>query len=212
MSKILGGKYALNIAKFLSWPSQRDKPPRAEFGRKLRVMIVIAIGANLRGVAGSPRDNCEAALVALDAAGVTIRRRSSWYRSPPWPPPSGDDDGQPWYVNGVVLAETSQGPVELLATLHAIEARFGRVRSSATVNAARPLDLDLVDYDGMVRDAAPPILPHPRLDARAFVLRPLAEIAPNWRHPKSGRSVKDLADALPSDAIAEPLPEAAKST
>jgi len=163
-------------------------------------MIVIAIGANLPGPAGSPRENCEAALRSLAAAGVTITRRSRWYRSPPWP-----SSDQPWYVNGVALADTRQGPAELLATLHAVEARFGRVRSPDTVNAARPLDLDLIDYDGLVREAAPPILPHPRLEARAFVLRPLADIAPDWRHPKSGRGVKDLVDHLPPDAIAEPL-------
>jgi len=163
-------------------------------------MIVIAIGANLPGPAGSARDNCEAALRALAAAGVTILKGSRWYRSPPWPP-----SDQPWYVNGVALARTTQAPAELLATLHAVEARFGRVRSQDTVNAARPLDLDLIDYDGLVREGAPPILPHPRLDGRAFVLRPLAEIAPNWRHPRTGRSAKDLADALPPDAVAEPL-------
>jgi 2-amino-4-hydroxy-6-hydroxymethyldihydropteridine diphosphokinase len=163
-------------------------------------MIVIAIGANLPGPAGSARDNCEAALAAFDAAGVAVRARSRWYRSPPWPP-----SDQPWYVNGVALVATTLDPVQLLATLHTIEARFGRVRSQDTVNAARPLDLDLIDYEGMVRETAPPILPHPRLDARAFVLRPLAEIAPNWRHPKSGRALKDLLAALPSDAVAEPL-------
>lgn len=168
-------------------------------------MIVIAIGANLPGPAGSALQNCEGALVALDDAGVVVRRRSRWYRSPPWAP---SDRGapQPWYVNGVVIVDTTLDPAALLAVLHRIEARFGRVRTPDTVNAPRPLDLDLIDYDGVVRDGEPPILPHPRADSRAFVLRPLAEIAPNWRHPKSGRSVKDLLDALPADAIAEPLP------
>jgi len=169
-------------------------------------MIVIAIGANLPGPAGSARANCEAALVALDAAGVRIKQRSRWYRSPPWPP-SGHGAAQPWYVNGVALVETALGPVDLLRTLHAIEQRFGRVRTKDTVNAARPLDLDLIDYEGMVRETEAPILPHPRLDARAFVLKPLADIAPNWRHPRTGCFVKDLLDALPSEAVAEPLPE-----
>lgn len=169
-------------------------------------MIVIAVGANLPGPAGSPRDNCEAALVALDAGGVIVRARSRWYRSPPWAP--GQTAPQPWYVNGVVAVETTLDPVALLSTLHAIEARFGRVRTPEAVNAPRPLDLDLIDYHGLVRDEAPPILPHPRVESRAFVLRPLAEIAPNWRHPKSGRSVKDLLDTLPPDAVAEPLPDA----
>lgn len=176
-------------------------------------MIVIAIGANLPGPSGSALQNCEAAIAALDAAGIIVRRRSRWYRSPPWVPPepamrgtiSQHDAPQPWYVNGMVLVETARDPADLLAALHEIEARFGRVRTSATANAPRPLDLDLIDYNGLVRDGDPPLLPHPRLESRAFVLRPLAEIAPNWRHPKSGRSVKDLLDALPPDAVAEPL-------
>lgn len=172
-------------------------------------MIVIAIGANLPGPTASALQNCEAAVAALDAAGVTVRRRSRWYRSPPWVPANSTSSEavspQPWYVNGVVCVETTRAPEDLLATLHRIEAQFGRVRTAGTVNAARPLDLDLIDYNGVVRDHEPPILPHPRLESRAFVLRPLAEIAPNWRHPKSGRSLKDLLQALPADAVAEPL-------
>jgi 2-amino-4-hydroxy-6-hydroxymethyldihydropteridine diphosphokinase len=171
-------------------------------------MIVIAIGANLPGPAGTPRQNCEAALAALERHGVAIRRRSGWYRSPPWQPPDPQGNGgapQPWYVNGVAIVETALDPAALLALLHRIEAEAGRVRAAGMVNAARPLDLDLIDYDGLVRRAPPPVLPHPRLAARAFVLKPLAEIAPDWRHPESGRSVKDLLAALPPDAVAEPL-------
>jgi 2-amino-4-hydroxy-6-hydroxymethyldihydropteridine diphosphokinase len=163
-------------------------------------MILIAVGANLPGPAGTPRDNCEAALVALAAAGVGVIRRSRWYRSPPWPP-----SDQPWYVNGVVVVRTDLDPAALLAVMHGIERQFGRVREAGAANAARPLDLDLIDYDGLVRDDPPPVLPHPRLEGRAFVLRPLADVAPAWRHPRTGRSVGDLLAGLPADAIAEPL-------
>ena len=174
-------------------------------------MIVIAIGANLPGPNRTPLQNCEAALAALAARGVHIKKRSRWYRSPPWTPekqgPAGSDQPQenPWYVNGVAIIETMLDPAALLALLHQIEAQFGRVRDPRTVNAPRPLDLDLIDYNGQVRHAAPPVLPHPRLEGRAFVLRPLAEIAPDWRHPESGRRAKDLAAALPPEAVAEPL-------
>jgi 2-amino-4-hydroxy-6-hydroxymethyldihydropteridine diphosphokinase len=183
-------------------------------------MIVIAIGANLPGPAGSPLQNCEAALTALAARGLRVKTRSRWYRSPPWSPeqtaaPSSpdhnrDEGTQPWYVNGVAIIETMLDAPALLALLHQIEAQFGRSRDPARRYAARSLDLDLIDYDGMIRTAAP-VLPHPRVQERAFVLRPLAEIAPNWRHPESGRSVKDLLAALPSDAIAEPLQAAQKA-
>jgi 2-amino-4-hydroxy-6-hydroxymethyldihydropteridine diphosphokinase len=164
-------------------------------------MILIAVGANLPGPAGTPRDNCEAALVALGNAGVRVVRRSRWYRTPPWPPGS----GQPWYVNGVAAVETTLDPAALLALMHRIERDFGRVRAAGAVNAARPLDLDLIDHDGLVRDSPPPVLPHPRLEGRAFVLRPLAEVAPDWRHPRTGRPLTELLAGLPPDAVAEPL-------
>jgi 2-amino-4-hydroxy-6-hydroxymethyldihydropteridine diphosphokinase len=163
-------------------------------------MILIAVGANLPGPAGPPLQNCEAALAALAVEGVRIVARSRWYRTPPWPV-----SDQPWYVNAVVAAETALDPPALLALLHKIEARLGRERTAGTVNAARPLDLDLIDYEGLIREAPPPALPHPRLEGRAFVLRPLSDIAPNWRHPKTGRSLKDLLAELPADAIAEPI-------
>ena len=78
--------------------------------------------------------------------------------------------------------------------LHETETAFGRIRS--TRNAPRTLDLDLLDYDGLVQDC-PPLLPHPRIAQRGFVLVPLAEVAPHWRHPVTGRAVQDLIAALP---------------
>ena len=115
-------------------------------------------------------------------------------------PPS----GQPWFVNGVVEVETDLPPAALLAVLHGIEDRFGRTRT--VPNAARPLDLDLLDYDGRVSNGEDGVeIPHPRLHVRAFVLLPLAELAPGWRHPRTGQALAELIAALPPGGEARPI-------
>jgi 2-amino-4-hydroxy-6-hydroxymethyldihydropteridine diphosphokinase len=99
--------------------------------------------------------------------------------------------------------ETSLPPAELLELLHEVEAEFGRTRNVR--NEARILDLDLIAYNDHVSNAAGgPILPHPRLHERAFVLLPLADIDPQWRHPVSGTPISALVSALPGDQRAEP--------
>lgn len=158
-------------------------------------MILLGLGANLPSAIGPPVATLDAALDALAAAGVIIRRRSSWYRSAPVP--AGD---QPWYVNGVVAVETRLGAPALLALLHRVEARFGRIRRER--NEPRVVDLDILDYDGEIR-AEGPMLPHPRMHERSFVLLPLREVAPDWRHPISGAALPVLIAALPSDQLTE---------
>jgi 2-amino-4-hydroxy-6-hydroxymethyldihydropteridine diphosphokinase len=162
-------------------------------------MILVALGANLPGPAGPPLAQCEAALGKLAEAGVTVIARSRWYESAPVPAAD-----QPRYVNGVVAVRTEQGPSALLATLHSVERSLGRVRGAA--NAARTIDLDLLDYDGLVRgEDEPPVLPHPRMVGRGFVLRPLADVMPAWRHPVTGRSVGELLAELPFDPDLRPI-------
>jgi 2-amino-4-hydroxy-6-hydroxymethyldihydropteridine diphosphokinase len=153
--------------------------------------VLIALGGNLPSRLGGPRATLEAALAALEEAGVRILKRSSWYTSAPVPA-----SGQPWFVNGVVMAETALDPARLLEVLHGIEAAFGRVREEK--NAARTLDLDLLAHGNTVQAAQDPILPHPRLQERAFVMVPLAEIAPEWRHPVLGRSAAEILAAIPA--------------
>lgn len=165
-----------------------------------RGRALVALGANLAGPAGPPRAQLEAALEALEARGIPVVARSRFWRSPAWPDPA-----DPAFVNAVAIVATDLGPAALMAVLHEVEAGLGRRRGAP--NAPRTIDLDLVDHGGMVSDGGDggPILPHPRLAARAFVLRPLADVAPGWHDPRSGRSLDELLAWLPADAIAEPL-------
>jgi 2-amino-4-hydroxy-6-hydroxymethyldihydropteridine diphosphokinase len=155
-------------------------------------MALIGLGANLASAEfGSPRHTLDAALAEIARAGLSVERRSSWYRSRPVPP-----SDQPWFVNGVAEIGGEEDPTALMTSLHEIEERFGRRRGE--VNAARVLDLDLLDCDGRV--SAPgewPALPHPRIAERAFVLVPLVEIAPAWRHPITGALAAEILVALP---------------
>ena len=160
-------------------------------------MILIALGANLPSTAGTPKDTLRAALASLGARGITVERRSGFYLSDAWPDPT-----DPPFVNAVIGVRTSLSPGELLRVLHEVEAEFGRKRAAR--NAPRTLDLDIVDYDGRI-GRGDPELPHPRIATRGFVLVPLREIAPNWRHPVSGRTVDELiADLGPIKLTALP--------
>jgi 2-amino-4-hydroxy-6-hydroxymethyldihydropteridine diphosphokinase len=154
-------------------------------------VILVGIGSNLAAPRfGSAQKTASAALAQLPAIGVAVVRCSRWYLSQPVPP-----SDQPWYVNGVAMVETRLGPTALLGALLALEDRFGRRRSVA--NAARTLDLDLLDYDGRYFATNRLLLPHPRLHQRRFVLAPLAEIAPDWRHPRLAITASELLRRLP---------------
>lgn len=156
-------------------------------------MILIGLGANLPSAAhGAPRATLEAALEALAAAGIGLVRRSRWYRSLPLPP-----SDQPFYVNGVASVASELDPQALLVQLHGIEADFGRRRGAR--GAARVLDLDLLAHGERVIDEDGLHLPHKRLRERAFVLLPLRDVAPHWRHPVSGETIDVLIRRLGDD-------------
>jgi 2-amino-4-hydroxy-6-hydroxymethyldihydropteridine diphosphokinase len=170
-------------------------------GNSRRKAIYIGLGGNLPNPQyGTARQTLEAALTELGRRGAIIRGLSPWYRSAPVPM-----SNQPWYLNAVAEIATDLSPDGLLAEMHAVEDAFGRVRSVR--NAARVIDVDLIDFNGEIASgrSGGPILPHPRLTERAFVLRPLADIAPDWRHPVTGMSVGALVKALPADQVVERL-------
>lgn len=162
-------------------------------------MILIGIGSNLpHAPAATPRETATAAVAALPTIGVRLVALSRLYTTEPVPA-----SDQPWFVNAVAEVTSDFAPAELLDRLLGLEATFGRIRNEA--NAARTLDLDLLDYNSRLSDAASLILPHPRLHLRRFVLEPLRDVAPYWRHPRLDRSVAELIAALPSGQPVFPL-------
>lgn len=161
-------------------------------------MIIIGLGANLPSPAGPPRASCEAALDRLSQLGAGAVRVSRFYRSRPVPA-----SDQPDFVNAVAELATEMTPETLLQTLLTVERQFGRVRGAP--NAARTLDLDLLDFDGLIRTGSDLQLPHPRMALRAFVLLPLAEIAPEWRHPQSGQTAGQLLARLDDEQVVVPI-------
>jgi 2-amino-4-hydroxy-6-hydroxymethyldihydropteridine diphosphokinase len=163
-------------------------------------VILIGIGGNLASPNfGTPLKTLAAALVALETEGIRVASRSAWYRTEPVP-----RSDQPWFINAVASLTTGLAARDLLAVLQVVEERFGRVRGEQ--NAARVLDLDLLDYQGQVTETTSLVLPHPQLHQRRFVLVPLAEVAPDWRHPLSGLTVEQLLSRLAAKQPIERLP------
>jgi len=180
---------------------------------------IIALGSNLETGDAKRDATLGNALATLDGESVSILQVSRLYHSPAFPPGSGPD-----FVNAAAIVETTLPPAGLLARLHEVEAGLGRVRHARW--GARVVDLDLLAFgETVLPDAATfrrwyalpledqmrlapdrLILPHPRLQDRAFVLLPLAEIAPDWRHPVLGLSVAEMVAALPKTARADVRP------
>lgn len=155
-------------------------------------IIYLALGANLVGINGStPKQSCERALQSIasipEFSGLV---RSRWYSTAPIP-----FSAQPRYINAVARVHAKIAPHALLTCLQDIEVQAGRLPGAR--NAARTLDLDIIDMYGLTHQNSDPILPHPRAHLRSFVLHPLRDVAPGWIHPSLGRSIDALIAALP---------------
>ena len=150
-------------------------------------MILIAFGSNLPFCGAQPAQILRLACRALGAI-VEIRQQSGIYSSPAWPDPTA-----PVFANAVCEIATGLPAEGLLEVLQSVEQAFGRRRAkSEPPNAPRTLDLDLIAYHNEIIEENGIIVPHPRLADRRFVLAPLAEIAPDWRHPVTGAAANDL--------------------
>jgi 2-amino-4-hydroxy-6-hydroxymethyldihydropteridine diphosphokinase len=179
---------------------------------------IIGLGGNQPSSAGPPKQTLLAALNSLsltEYGSISITATSRFYRSPAYPLGSG-----PEFVNAAIRLTTSLSPSALLGRLHEIESQFGRQRQSRW--AARTLDLDLIAYDDVILPDRQTIqhwveldqrsqktlvpdqlmVPHPRLQDRAFVLIPLSDFAAHWRHPLTDETVNAMISALPDAAKA----------
>jgi 2-amino-4-hydroxy-6-hydroxymethyldihydropteridine diphosphokinase len=152
-------------------------------------MILIAFGSNLNGLWGTSKETVERALIELEGVGIEIICVSTLIETAPYGNPN-----QPSFINAVALVRTHKSPYALMRTLLMIERRAGRKRGRRW--GPRTLDLDLIDYHGLVRrrrslDIKPLVLPHPGILLRSFVLAPIAEIAAQWRHPLTHQTAQD---------------------
>lgn len=169
-----------------------------------RPSIFVAMGTNL---GSDPAENIRSALRQFPEMGISPNEISPLYKTPAIGP-----SPQPDFVNAVIRCETAHSVYSLMENLHQIETLFGRVRRERW--GPRVLDLDLIDYQGIIIPPRGPqglqaglghiplTLPHPGVSERAFVLLPLADVAPKWRHPVSGESVSRLIARLPASALA----------
>lgn len=150
----------------------------------------IALGSNL----GDSLNTLESSLTVLNSTpGINLLKVSRWYQTKPVGPP------QPDYLNGCATFNVEQKPEELLTLLQATELQFGRVRTEKW--GARTLDLDILLYDDLIMETPNLIIPHPRMNERAFVLVPLAEIAADWQEPKTGKAIAKLAGTIDTHGV-----------
>tara|TARA_A100000164_G_C21360189_1_gene519421 strand:- start:75 stop:551 length:477 start_codon:yes stop_codon:yes gene_type:complete len=148
-------------------------------------MVYIGIGSNL----GNRINNIEKAKFFLRFNGINILKSSSYYETPSWPNPS-----KPKFINVVIQSNSKISPKKLIEIFKKIEWKLGRVKSFK--NSPRTCDIDIISYRNKVlsKDV---IIPHNRMSKRNFVLLPLFEIAPNWIHPKTNKTIKRLIFSLP---------------
>ena len=156
-------------------------------------MIFLGLGSNLPSKYGDKFANINLAISFLKARGIKVIKRSSFYKTPSFP-----DRENPKFINVVILVETNLAPVNLMSVLVFIEEKLERKRFKK--NDPRTCDIDIIDYNNQILNLKYNnldfTLPHKELTSRNFVLFPLQEISPMWKHPKSKETIDNLIQKL----------------
>ncbi len=156
----------------------------------MTAICYIALGSNL----GNREDNLHQALAAIaELPGTQVERVSPFILTTPVGGPAGQED----YCNAAARLTTELSPEELLKALAGVEQKLGRFRTGEIRHGPRLIDLDILFYNDLILEKPELTIPHPRLHERLFVLRPMAEIAPNLIHPRMGKSIMELLRACP---------------
>jgi len=159
-------------------------------------MIILSLGSNLSSKFGNRKDNLKLAISLLESGGIIIVKKSSVYETPSYP-----DKTKPKFLNILISVETDFLPEELMRVLLHVEKKLERKRK--VKNEPRTCDIDIIDYHGQLinikKEKFHLIIPHKNLSSRIFVLIPLQEILPNWKHPKTKEMVTTLIQKLPNE-------------
>ena len=156
-------------------------------------MIFLGLGSNLPSKYGDSFTNIKLAISSLESYGIKVIKKSSFYETPSYP-----DRENPKFINVIILVETNLPPVDLLSVLIFIEEKLERKRFKK--NDPRTCDIDIIDYNNQILNLkynnSDFTVPHKELTSRIFVLLPLQEISPNWKHPKTKETINNLIKKL----------------
>ena len=159
-------------------------------------MIFLGLGSNLSSKFGDRFTNINLAISFLEGYGIRVIKKSNFYETPSYP-----NKENPKFINAVILVETTLPPVDLMSVLLFIEEKLGRKRDKK--NDPRTCDIDIIDYNSQILklryNNLDLTLPHKELTKRNFILFPLQEISPNWKHPKTKEFISDLLQKLSED-------------
>ena len=159
-------------------------------------MIFLGLGSNLSSKFGDRFANINLAISFLEGYGIKVIKKSNFYETPSYP-----NKENPKFINAVILVETTLPPVDLMSVLLFIEEKLGRKRDKK--NDPRTCDIDIIDYNSQILNLklnnSELTLPHNDLTKRNFILFPLQEISPNWKHPKTKEFISDLLQKLSED-------------